>query len=161
MKSSVARNRLAIALMVVVAFAFGSYAVAQEQPDTAAESATAAAEDTGGAAPQQAEAQRIFRDSWKVVIDGKTEANGVLELTFEPNGSDPKAVRVNVLAKTKDKDICKELANQLAFTVGSDYKVKQNGNKVTVKAKNKKVAPFWLGVGQQALTGVSVKITKG
>ena len=44
--------------------------------------------------------------------------------------------------------------------MGSDYKVKQNGNKVKVTAKTKKAAPFGLGVGSQSLTGVSVGIQK-
>ncbi len=132
----------------------------QEAAQEAAEAAPQAATPQATPLPQQAQAQRIFRGEWTVVVNGKAEANGVLELIFEPNGGEAKSVRSNVTAKTKDKKICQDLANQLAFTVGSDYKVKQNGNKVKVSAKNKKAAPFWLGVGNQSLTGVSVGIQK-
>ena len=110
--------------------------------------------------PAQAQAQRIFRDASKIIIDGKAEANGVLGLTFEPQGGEAKLVRVNVVAKAKPKEIAKDLAKQLEFTVGSSYKVKSNDNKVTVSLKNKKAPVFYLGIEEQALSGVSVRITK-
>jgi hypothetical protein len=117
-------------------------------------------EPTEPAAPQQAQAQRIFRDASKIIIEGKAEANGVLGLTFEPQGGEAKLVRVNVVAKTKPKELAKELAKELEFTVGPSYKVKSNDNKVTVSLKNKKAPVFFLGIEEQALSGVAVRITK-
>lgn len=175
MKTTLNPIRLSVVMLALVAITVGggSQAVAQDAPQAAAdapeatqevaqEAVQAAPEAAPEAAPvpQQAQAQRIFRGEWTVVVNGKSQANGVLELIFEPNGGEAKSVRSNVMAKTKDKKICQDLVNQLAFTVGSDYKVKQNGNKVKVSAKSKKAAPFWLGVGQQSLTGVSVGIQK-
>jgi len=133
----------------------GAPALAQEEPTQSEPQAQAEP-----AAPQQAQAQRIFRDASKVIIDGKAEANGVLGLTFEPQGSEAKLVRVNVVAKTKDKQIAKDLATQLSFTVGANYKVKVNGNKVMISMKNKKAPVFFLGIEEQALSGVAVRITK-
>jgi hypothetical protein len=163
MKTTLNLIRLSVVLLALVAITIGggAPALAQDESPAAAdapEAAQAAPEATP--LPQQAQAQRIFRGEWTVVVKGKAQANGVLELVFEPNGGEAKSVRSNVTAKTKDKKICQDLANQLAFTVGSDYKVKQNGNKVKVTAKNKKAAPFWLGVGNQSLTGVSVGVQK-
>lgn len=138
-------------------------AAAQEEPaaeEQAAAQTPAPASDPEPAAPQMAEAQKVFRSAATVIVDGKAEVNGVLTMTFEPNGGQAKQVRINVVAKANAKKIGKELANQFAFTVGSDYKVKGDGNKVVVKAKNKKVAPFWIGIDEQALTGVSVRVTK-
>ena len=112
-------------------------------------------------AQEMAQAQRIFRGASDIIIDGKAEANGVLELTFEPQGAEAKLVRVNVVAKTKAKQIAKDLAKQFEFTVGPSYKVKVNDNKVTVKVKNNKTPVFHLGIEEQALAGVSVRITKG
>jgi len=171
MKTTLNPIRLSVVLLALVAITVGggSQAVAQDAPQAAADDPEATQEVAQEAAqaapeaapvPQQAQAQRIFRGEWTVVVNGKSQANGVLELIFEPNGGESKSVRSNVMAKTKDKKICQDLVNQLAFTVGSDYKVKQNGNKVKVSAKSKKAAPFWLGVGQQSLTGVSVGIQK-
>jgi len=157
-------SAMSMALLALMA----PLAVAQEAEATpttdAAEKAQEAAEEaapTAPVAPQQAQAQRVFRHSYVVIIDGRAEVNGVLTMVFEPNGGEAKQVRVNVMAKTNAKKIGKDLANQLAFAAGSDYKVKGNGAKITVKAKSKKAAPFWIGIEQQSLTGVSVRITKG
>ena len=171
MKTTLTPIRLSVVLLALVAITIGggTQAVAQDAPQTDAEAPEATQEVAQEAAqaapqatpaPQQAQAQRVFRGEWTVVVKGKSQTNGVLELIFEPNGGEAKSVRSNVMAKTKDKKICTDLANQLAFTVGSDYKVKQNGTKVKVSAKSKKAVPFWLGVGNQSLTGVSVGIQK-
>jgi hypothetical protein len=140
---------------------------ATEQAESAAEEAVApaaavrqTAEAPEPAEPQMAQAQKVFRHESTIIIDGKTEANGVLTLIFEPNGAEAKQVRLNVPAKMNAKKIAKELANQFAFTVGANYKVKQDNKQVRVKAKKKKVAPFWIGIDQQALTGVAVRVTK-
>jgi len=151
--------------VLVGASAFAQEEPTQAEPQAAAQQAPAepAAQQAPAepAAPQQAQAQRIFRDASKVIIDGKAEANGVLALTFEPHGGEAKLVRVNVVAKAKPKEIAKDLAKQLEFTVGTNYKVKANDDKVEVSLKNKKAPVFYLGIDEQALSGVSVRITKG
>ena len=143
----------AVVLSIAVLCMAGVSAFAQEEPAPTAPPAQAA--------PQQAQAQRVFRSSWDVIIDRKAEINGVLALNFEPQGGEAKLVRVNVLAKTKAKQIAKDLANQLTFTVGANYKVKANDNKVSVELKNKKAPVFYLGIEEQALDGVSIRLTKG
>ena len=149
---------LVIAMLCLV----GVSAFAQEQPaPTPLPAAQAAPQPAAPPAPQQAQAQRVFRSAWDVIIDGKAEINGVLALNFEPQGGEAKLVRVNVVAKTKAKQIAKDLANQLTFTVGANYKVKANDNKVTISLKNKKAPVFYLGIEQQALDGVSIRLTKG
>lgn len=113
------------------------------------------------AAPEQAQAQRVFRSAWDVIIEGKAEINGVLALNFEPQGGEAKLVRVNVLAKTKAKQIAEDLANELAFAAGANYKVKANDNKVSISLKNEKAPVYYLGIAEQALDGVSIRLTKG
>jgi len=142
-----------IVLVMAMLCLVGVSAFAQEEPAPTAPPAQAA--------PQQAQAQRVFRSAWDVIIDGKAEINGVLALNFEPQGGEAKLVRVNVLAKTKAKQIAKDLANQLAFTAGANYKVKANDNKVTISLKNKKAPVYYLGIEEQALDGVSIRLTKG
>jgi hypothetical protein len=110
---------------------------------------------------QATQARRVFRSAWDVIIEGKADINGVLALNFEPQGGEAKLVRVNVVAKTKAKQIAKDLANQLTFTAGANYKVKANDNKVTVSLKNKKAPVYSLGIAEQALDGVSIRLTKG
>jgi len=143
-----------VVLSVAVLCLVGVSAFAQEEP-------APTPLPTAQAAPQQAQAQRVFRSAWDVIIEGKAEINGVLALNFEPQGGEAKLVRVNVLAKTKAKQIAKDLANQLAFTAGANYKVKANDNKVTISLKNKKAPVYYLGIEEQALDGVSIRLTKG
>jgi hypothetical protein len=151
-----------IVLVIAMLCLVGVSAFAQEEPAPATPPAVQAApQPTTPPAPQQAQAQRVFRSDWDVIIDGKAEINGVLALNFEPQGGEAKLVRVNVLAKTKAKQIAKDLANQLAFTAGANYKVKANDNKVTISLKNKKAPVYYLGIEEQALDGVSIRLTKG
>jgi hypothetical protein len=131
----------------------GGAAFAQEEPAPTAPPAQAA--------PEQAQAQRVFRSAWDVILEGKAEINGVLALNFEPQGGEAKLVRVNVVAKTKAKQIAKDLANELAFAAGANYKVKANDNKVTISLKNKQAPVYYLGIAEQALDGVSIRLTKG
>jgi hypothetical protein len=140
-------------LVIAMLCLFGVSAIAQEEPAPTAPPAQAA--------PEQAQAQRVFRSDWDVIIDGKAEINGVIALNFEPQGGEAKLVRVNVLAKTKAKQIAKDLASQLTFTAGANYKVKANDNKVTISLKNKKAPVYYLGIAEQALDGVSIRLTKG
>jgi hypothetical protein len=160
-------NRSMQALIVVFAAVLclvGVSSFAQENPPPTPPPAQVAPQPAAPAAPpapQQAQAQRVFRSSWEVIIEGKAEINGVLALNFEPQGGEAKLVRVNVVAKTKAKQIAKDLANQLTFTAGGSYKVKANDNKVKIELKNKKMPVFYLGIEQQALDGVSIRLTKG
>jgi hypothetical protein len=169
--TTVRRVNPAILLSLVLMLAALVAAPALAQEDQAEQAASEAGEQTEAVAeeaaekvtpaePQMAEAQRVFRHGSTIIVDGRAEANGVLTMIFEPNGGEAKQVRVNVVAKTKAKKIAKELANQFAFTVGTGYKVKQDDKHVKVKAKNKKSPPFWIGIDEQALTGVSVRVTK-
>lgn len=149
---------LVIAMLCLV----GVSAFAQEEPaPTEPPAAQAAPQPATPPAPQQAQAQRVFRSAWDVIIEGKADINGVLALNFEPQGGEAKLVRVNVLAKTKAKQIAKDLASQITFAAGANYKVKANDNKVTVSLKNKKAPVFYLGIAEQALDGVSIRLTKG
>jgi hypothetical protein len=149
---------LIVAAMLVL---FGMTAAAQEPAPPAEAQSTPAVPQAAPAPPQQATAPRIFQPSWEIVVDGKAEANGVLELVFQPHGGEAKLLKVNVIAKAKKNDIAKDLAKELTFAAGSAYKIKANGNKVSVKAPNKKSPPCYLGIETQAVNGVSVRVGKG
>ncbi len=110
---------------------------------------------------QETRASRVYRSSWKIIVEGKAETNGVLSFVIEPTGGTPTLVKLNVLAKSKKKDIAKELAKQFTFAAGATYKVKAGGNSVKIKVTSKKQAPFFLGIETQAVNGVSVRLTKG
>ncbi len=107
------------------------------------------------------EAPRIFQQAWEIVVDGRAEANGTLELVFQPQGGAAKLIKVNVVAKTKKDEIAKELEKEIIFAAGSSFKVKASGDRVKVKVANKKMPPFHLGIETQAVNGVAVRVGKG
>jgi len=156
----VGASRLAAAGILILV---GTTALAQEAPPPAEPQASPAAPQPTPAppAPQQAQAPRIFQQAWEIVVDGRAEANGTLELVFQPQGGEAKLIKVNVVAKTKKDEIAKGLEKEIIFAAGSAYKVSAGGNKVKVKVANKKMSPFHLGIETQAVNGVAVRVGKG
>ena len=144
----------------------GAGALAQEEPpparptETGADEAKSADAEAAKATPAQASPE-TFLPAMSVLVDGKSQAAGVLILVFEPAGGEATQVRVNVVPKTPAKKITEDLAKELTFATGDAYKVKQAGSKkVTVKARSKQVAPFSLRIEQQTVNGVSLRISK-
>ena len=160
-------SRSALVAVIAMVALGGAWAEAQETPAETPVAAPPAAEPApqqapaAPAEPEQAEVPRVFRPAGEIIVDGKAEMNGVLELVYQPNGGEAKLVRVNVVTKAKAKDVAEDLAKELAFTAGADYKVKVSGDTVKMKAKDKKVQPFHLGIEKQALTGLAVRLSKG
>ena len=167
----VSKSLLSNALTLVIVGTLllsGAWVSAQETPPQAEPQATETQPAQAEAPVTPAEPEplqetrppRVYRSPWKIIVDGKAEANGVLSFVIEPNGGTATLVKVNVLAKSKKKDIAKDLAKQMTFAVGATYKVKASGDKVKIEA-NKKLPPFYLGIETQAVNGVSVRLTKG
>jgi hypothetical protein len=102
----------------------------------------------------------IFRDSFKIVIDGKSQAPGTFTMVFTPVKEDGTKFTVNVIQGMGKKRIAQDVAKELTLAAGSRYKVKQNGNKVVIKRTKKKVPAFALEITEQKLSGVSLMIAK-
>lgn len=145
-----------LVLADTAAFAQDPAAPTEPQPTPAAQETASAEPD----APEQAVAPRVFQPAWEIVVDGKAETNGTLELVFEPHGGKAKLLKVNVVAKMGKDEIAKDLAQEITFAAGSEYKVKRSGNKVKVKVTNKKMKPLHIGIETQAVNGVSVRVGK-
>jgi hypothetical protein len=102
----------------------------------------------------------VFRDAYKITINGKPDANGTFSMVFTPHGGDGTEFTVNVTKGMKAKKIAEDVAKELTLAAGADYKVKLNGNKVVVKKANKKVKPLAIEMTNQKITGVSIMIGK-
>jgi hypothetical protein len=102
----------------------------------------------------------VYRDSYKITITGKPDANGTFSMVFTPHGEDGTEFTVNVLKGTAAKKIAADVTKELTLAAGTRYKVKQNGNKVVVKKANKKQPPLAIEMSNQKLTGVSIMIGK-
>ncbi|MCW8985677.1 MAG: hypothetical protein OQK55_10065 [Thermoanaerobaculales bacterium] len=102
----------------------------------------------------------VFRDSYKITINGKPDANGTFSMVFTPHGEDGTEFTVNVVKGMGAKKIAADVAKELTLAAGSRYKVKQNGKEVVVKKGNKKEKPLAIEMSNQKLTGVSIMIGK-
>ena len=102
----------------------------------------------------------VFRDAYKITINGKPDANGTFSMVFTPHGEDGTEFTVNVLKGTAAKKIAADVTKELTLAAGTRYKVKQNGNKVVVKKGNKKQPPLAIEMSNQKITGVSIMIGK-
>jgi hypothetical protein len=102
----------------------------------------------------------VYRDSYKITITGKPDANGTFSMVFTPHGEDGTEFTVNVVKGMGAKKIAADVAKELTLAAGSRYKVKQNGNKVVVKKANKKEPPLAIEMSNQKITGVSIMIGK-
>ena len=102
----------------------------------------------------------VFRDAYKITINGKPDANGTFSMVFTPHGGDGTEFTVNVTKGMKTKRIAQDVAKELTLAAGANYKVKLNGNKVVVKKANKKGNPLAIEMTNQKITGVSIMIGK-
>ena len=97
-------------------------------------------------------------DKVTVVVDGKAKANGSVQLEFLPIGGEPRLITVNVIAKTKDKDIARDIHKELTLVAGGAYKLKLSGGDVKISKKDKSAPNISVVVTGLALPGVSVSI---
>jgi hypothetical protein len=102
----------------------------------------------------------VYRDSWKITVNGKPQADGTFTMVFTPLQGEPVKFTVNVLKKMKPKQITQDLWKELSLAAGANYKVKKKGDKVVVISKNnKKVPATALEITDQKLSGMSLTIS--
>ena len=106
--------------------------------------------------PAPATVPTTYYEKLTVVVKGKADSNGVIQLRFRPHGGEPKLISVNVLAKMKDKDIASDIWKELSLAAGATYKVKLSGKQIKVKKSNKANPGFALTVLGQSASGVAV-----
>jgi hypothetical protein len=102
----------------------------------------------------------VYRDSWKITVNGKPQVNGSFTMVFKPLNDEPVEFTVNVMAKMKPKQISQDLWKELSLAAGVNYKVKKKGDKVvTISKTNRKVAGIALEITEQKLSGMSLTIS--
>ena len=84
----------------------------------------------------------VYRDSFEIVINGKSQTAGTFTMVFTPVKEEGTKFSVNVIQKMGKKRIAQDVAKELTLAAGSRYKVKQNGNKVVIKRVDKKSLPL-------------------
>ena len=110
--------------------------------------------------PATAVIPTVYRDSWKVTINGKPQVNGTFTMVFKPLGGDPVKFTINVVAKMKPKQIAEDLWKELSLAADANYTVKKKGDKVVaINKANKKVPSMALEITDQKLSGMSLTIS--
>jgi len=154
------KTALWIVMLIVVALPLA----AQETQPPASPTPTpvpAAAPETAPATAPAAAASSVphaYMEKLTVVVDGKAKANGSLKLEFLPIGGEPRVIDVNVLAKTKAKDIARDIHKELSLVAGGAYKVKLSGDEIRISKKDKSAPHISVTVTELALPGVSVHV---
>lgn len=152
----------ALVLMIVAVVALPAAAQEPEpQPTPAAAEGPAAqpapqAEPAEAPSPAPVTVPTIYFDRLMVVVDGKADTDGVIQLKFHASGGEPKLINVNVLAKTKAKEIARDIWKELSLAAGNPFKVKLDGKVINIKKSNRKSPNFALVILGQSATGVSV-----
>ncbi len=114
----------------------------------------------GAEEPRTAVIPTVFRDGWKITVNGKPQTNGTFTMVFKTLHGEPVTFTINVIAKMKLKQLSEDLWKELSIAAGTDYKVKQKGDKVvTINKVNKKVASMALEITEQKLSGMSLTIS--
>jgi hypothetical protein len=134
-------------------------APAAQAAPAAAAAATAQA-PAATPAPAAVTVPRVYFEKAEIVVDGRADYNGALELEWKPVNGDGKLIQVNVLAKSKDKEITADIYKELVLAAGNSYKIKQSGEKIQVKKANKQAPNFAITITKLQLPGVSVRIGK-
>ena len=102
----------------------------------------------------------VYRNSWKVTVNGKPQVAGTFTMVFKAMKSEPVKFTINVMEKQKPKKIREDIWKELSLAAGSTYKVKKKGDKmVTIKTANKKVPTMALEITEQKLSGMSITIS--
>jgi len=110
--------------------------------------------------PGTAAIPTVYRDSWKITVNGKPQVNGTFTMIFKPLNGEPVEFTVNVVAKMKPKQISQDLWKELSLAAGVNYKVRKKGDKVvTISKVNKKVPGITLELTEQKLSGMSLTIS--
>jgi len=102
----------------------------------------------------------VYRDSFQIVVNGKSQTAGTFTIVFTPVKEESTKFTVNVIQGMGKKRIAQDVAKELTLAAGSRYKVKQNGKTVVIKRANKKEPAFALEITEQKLSGVSLMIGK-
>ncbi len=136
---------------------------APEEPATPVEPAApaAAAEPAEPTEPAVPAIPITYRQKTLIKVDGKAQANGVVEFVVQPQGGEPIKVRVNILKKSKPKAIADDLMKEFDFAIDDRYQVNRTGDKKFIVKAKKKNPPIAITIATQSLSGVSVTVSNG
>lgn len=150
--------RTALALSVLAALSAvpaPRIASAQEPAQPAVAPAAAPAPAALPAAPPT---PRTFFDGVQITFDGKAATPGAVGIDVQTPGNEAKVIWVRVLAKTTEGKIAEDVAKELTFALGSNFKVKTSGGRIRITKDNKKATPVSASIAGLSIYGVAVMV---
>lgn len=108
--------------------------------------------------PGRVELPTVYRDVYRITVNGKPDANGTFSTVFMPPGEDGTEFTVDVVKGMGALKIAADIAKELTLADGSRSKVKHNGKQVVVKKANRKEKPLAIEMTNQKITDVSTMI---
>jgi hypothetical protein len=96
-------------------------------------------------------------ESIKILFDDKAKHDGVLLLTFTPEGGAAKEIRVTIASKMGKKEAAEDTAKELKVALGAGYDV-DNYDSDKIKVEGKKGAKFSLTISSLTANGLSVRL---
>jgi hypothetical protein len=110
------------------------------------------------ALPAAPEVVQTFFEGIRISFDGKAQVAGVVGIDTKVSGGEIKRVWVRVLPKSDEGAVAKDVAKELTFALGSSFKVKTSGGRITIAKANKKAPSVYAAVAGLNLYGMSVRI---
>ncbi len=104
------------------------------------------------------EVVQTFFEGIRISFDGKAQAAGVVGIDTKVSGGEIKRVWVRVLPKSDEGTVARDVAKELTFALGSSFKVKTSGGRITIAKANKKAPAVYAAVAGLNLYGMSVRI---
>jgi hypothetical protein len=135
------RSFTAFAVAVLVLLTTGGWALAQAPPPAAA-----------AALPV------VYMEAMRIQLDGKALYTGNVKIEFQIRGQDAKLISVDVIPNTKSDEIARDLYKQLSLVAGSNVKLKQSGDRITLEKASKSAPTFSIRITYQSIIGVSFLI---
>ena len=146
------------ALAAVVALTLTDAASAQQTQQSVQSAQATQSAATAPALQAAPPVPRTFFEGVQLTFEGKAAIPGAVGIDVQTSGSEPKVVWVRILPKTTEGQIAEEVAKELTFALGPNYKIKTSGGRIRVTKDNKKATPISFWVAGLSIYGVSVKI---
>lgn len=156
-------KRVISAVAFAICLAGGAEALAQAPvtPAPAVNPAPAPASvppEAAAVVPTAPPVPRTFYEAVRITFEGKSETPGAVGIEAQPNNGAAKVVWVRVLPKRSGSAIAEEVAKELTFALGGNFRIKTSGGRVIISKGTKASPAISVSVAGLSIYGISVKV---
>ena len=99
-------------------------------------------------------------NKWRLVVDGRTTADGAVVLRLTPKDGTPTEVETAIRKGTSENEIAHQLVKQLKSAGGKQYHVERDDFEDVLVKKKMGQADFTLELVSSSLPGVNLKFKR-